>query len=277
LSADGYWLGVTYTAADSLSARDIGFTSPTTPTTVYCGPSSGPMRRRRPTGDPEAYDEFGGKERGWQNLLSPNLLDLLSVRFLTLQEERPLPGFHKVVGPIASTLGTPAVLYERDSIAPYARVFAAAVKVPEGQQVAALTNPRFPAGQLILVPDTLHVQIPPVTQPVPRSRVTATVTEWAPGAIRVRLQGRDSAPSFLLISENWYPDWKATVDGVPSPVIRADHTLLSVLLPPGAKEVRLRFHSAMYDKGKAVSVVFLVLALGMVVVPLRVSFRTGTS
>ena len=39
-----------YTASDSLSASDICFTSPTTPTMVYGGRSVGPMRSRWPIG-----------------------------------------------------------------------------------------------------------------------------------------------------------------------------------------------------------------------------------
>ncbi len=54
----------------------------------------------------------------------------------------------------------------------------------------------------------------------------------------VSLPGRRRRPPYLLVSENWYPDWHATVDGKPGPLLRGDNTLLSVALPPGAREVQ---------------------------------------
>jgi hypothetical protein len=39
--------------------------------------------------------------------------------------------------------------------------------------------------------------------------------------------GSEAAPSHLVVSENWYKDWTAMVDGKPGVVRRADHALLS--------------------------------------------------
>jgi uncharacterized membrane protein YfhO len=77
----------------------------------------------------------------------------------------------------------------------------------------------------------------------------------------------------LLVSENWYPDWRATVDGKPGTVRRADHTLISVDLPPGAREVELVFDSPTYAKGKMVSLAALLVALLMTAVPMVMARR----
>jgi hypothetical protein len=136
-------------------------------------------------------------------------------------------------------------------------------------------NPRFPAGQVALYPDTSSLSLPALAQPLPSSAVAATVSDWSPGRMTITLEGRNPGPSFLVISENWYPDWKATVDGQPAAVHRADHTLLSVVVPSGAKEVVLRFRSAAYERGKFVSLASLLLALAMVAVPFIHSRRTA--
>jgi uncharacterized membrane protein YfhO len=83
----------------------------------------------------------------------------------------------------------------------------------------------------------------------------------------ISLAGADSAPSHLLVSENWYPDWRAEVDGQPAVVRRGDHTLLSVDLPPGARQVALTFDSDAYRRGKMISLISLIVAIGMVAVP----------
>jgi uncharacterized membrane protein YfhO len=86
--------------------------------------------------------------------------------------------------------------------------------------------------------------------------------------MRLTLAGSAAAPTYLVVVENWYPDWHATVDGRTVPVHRADYALLSVVLPPGAREVRLWFASAAYPRGKMVTAVALLAALALLAAPL---------
>lgn len=209
------------------------------------------------------YQELAGKDEGWRSVGSPSLMDLLAMRFLILPGEQPLPGYHKVLGPIMSTFGQPAVLFERDTVPAYARVAASAAKAPEVQVPPTVTDPRFPASDVALYADTASVNPAPLAEPFPKSGITATVAEWKPGAMRITLAGKATTPSYLVVSENWYPDWHATVDGQPAPVHRADHSLLSVVLPPGAGEVTLQFRSAAYARGKLVSLAGLLAAAAM--------------
>src|SRR5207244_4142527 len=79
----------------------------------------------------------------------------------------------------------------------------------------------------------------------------ATLTGWQPGRMTVTLDPAPPQPSYLLIAENWYPDWEATVDGQPAPALRGDYSLLTVALPAGAKVVALAFRSKPYELGRA--------------------------
>jgi hypothetical protein len=216
------------------------------------------------------YDELLGGKGQWRYAGNPNLLDLLAVRFLLLPEAQPVPGFHQVLGPVTTTPGAPAVLFERDTVPPYARVMAGAAKLAEDQIVPTVLDQRFPHTVLALYSDTASVtpdKIRPGQIPEP-APVTATVASWAPGEMRVTLSGSAPTPTYLLIGENWYPDWHATVDGKPAAVHRADYTLLSVVLPPGAREVRLWFQSSSYPLGKMVMIVALLITLTLYAVPL---------
>ncbi|HXG44786.1 MAG TPA: hypothetical protein VNJ71_08540 [Gemmatimonadales bacterium] len=213
------------------------------------------------------YDELGGKDRGWANLGSRNLLDLLAVRFILLDRPQPIPGYHQVLGPVSTAFGTTAVLYERDSVPPYARVLAAAAKLPEAQTPPTVADPRFPVDRVVIYPETATVAVPPLRQPFPASPVRAEVAAWAPGRMTVSLSGADTSASYLLVSENWYPDWRVTVDGQPAQALRGDHTLLSVVLPPGARRVEFRFDSPAYARGKVVSLMAGLAALALLVVP----------
>jgi hypothetical protein len=171
------------------------------------------------------------------------------------------------VGPVSTAFGTPATLYERDTVPPYVRVVASAAKVPELQLVPTVVDPRFPGASVVLYPDTASLKPDPIGQPFPLSQVKAEVARWAPGKMTINLTGSDSKPGYLLVAENWYPDWHAIVDGKPAPVLRGDNTLLSILLPSGARQVDLTFDSPTYRKGKLVSLVALLAALAMAGIP----------
>jgi hypothetical protein len=221
------------------------------------------------------YRTLGDQAEGWRNVGSPNLFDLLAVRFLILDKAQAVPGFHEVVGATTTAFGTTAVLFEKDTLPQYARVVLAAAKLPENQVVPTVIDPRFPVSGAILLPDTSTATVAAAQQPFPMSRAQATVTDWAPGRMSVAIAGADTAAGHLLISENWYPDWHATVDGKPGVVRRADQSLLSVDLPVGAKAVELVFDSPTYAKGKMVSLVALMLAVAMLLVPLMLGRRTA--
>ena len=72
----------------------------------------------------------------------------------------------------------------------------------------------------------------------------------------------------MMVSENYYLGWRATVDGKPARLGRADFTMIGVELPAGARRIELRFESPAYEKGKtvtwiAIALAVLALALGL--------------
>ncbi len=215
----------------------------------------------------QRYNEVAGTAPRYENLFSPSLLDLLAIRFLILPEPQDVPGYREVVGATNTAFGTTAVLYERDTIPAYARVLPASFKSADAEAVSTLVDPRFPTSRVAVLPDTSTVSSPVAQPPFVSASTTAQITEWRPGAMTVALTGAELAPSHLLISENWFPDWRAEVDGQPAVVRRINHTMLGVDLPAGAREVRLRFASAAYANGKLVSLVALLVAMAMMVVP----------
>jgi uncharacterized membrane protein YfhO len=66
----------------------------------------------------------------------------------------------------------------------------------------------------------------------------------------------------LVLTDLYWPDWHATVDGAPVEILRANHLLRAVHLSPGTHEVRFRYGATRFRVGAAVSV----LTIGMLVV-----------
>ena len=213
------------------------------------------------------YDELLGGKNEWRNAGAPNLHELLAIRYLLLPDSQAVPGFHKVLGPTTTTPGQVGHLYERDSVPPYVRLVPGAAKLPDDQAVATIVDPRFPLRSVVLLPDSASVTPAPLQGQPQASGARATLTEWVPGRMRVSLQGADSRPLYLVVAENWYRDWHATVDGKPAPVLRGDYTLITVPVPPGAREVLLDFASAPYRTGRWITWLALLLIAGLLAWP----------
>jgi hypothetical protein len=210
------------------------------------------------------YDDLLGGKNVWRNIGNPNLHDLLATRFLLLPDTQSVPGFHRIMEPTPTAHGSVGVLYQRDTAPPYVRVLPSAAKLPEDQLVPTVIDPRFPVNGVVVFPESASVTPAQIRAGGPdTTAVRARLTEWRPGSMRVALTGSDTATRYLLVSETWYKDWRASVDGHPAQVLRGDHALLTVALPPGAREVALDFDSPEYARGKLISLVALLAIAGL--------------
>jgi hypothetical protein len=210
------------------------------------------------------YDDLLGGKNEWRNLGSPALHDLLAVRYLLLPDSQAVAGFHPVSGPTPTRHGSTGILYQRDTLPEYVRVVPAGAKLPDDQVVPTVIDPRFPRNDVVLFSDTASVSPDPITgEARETTAVRATLTEWKPGGMRIALHGSDTRPRYLLVSETWYQDWHARVDGTPAPVHRGNHALMAIVIPPGAREVALDFESPDYARGKLISLLALLAIAGL--------------
>jgi hypothetical protein len=70
---------------------------------------------------------------------------------------------------------------------------------------------------------------------------------------------------FLLLADTFYPGWSAQVDGTPTPIYRANHSVRGIALPKGRHEVRFMFEAPGFMRGLTItllSVSILVLWAG---------------
>jgi hypothetical protein len=222
-----------------------------------------------------AYDNLLNRAGGFRNILNARLWDLLGVRYVIAAQGSgfpdSLPGFHRRFSGATTSAGTVVNLFEADAAtaAPYARLVPAAAKAPAEQAIQALNDSRYDYGGLVILDSTAALDPPPIAA-MPRAlAVKAMVTAWAPGKMTVQLQPDAPQDAYLLVAENWYPDWTATVDGQRAPVYRGDVAFITVPVPAGAKEVQLSFVSRDYPQGKMITLVSVLLAvLGLTIPPI---------
>ncbi len=169
----------------------------------------------------------------------------------------------KIVGPVRDAAGTTVYLYRLPGDNPAAWVATARLKATDEQAVATVSNAGFDPTRAALVDPTVDsAAISPSEAPPPAPQ-KATTTHDEPGAIDVQLTAPATGGEALVVSENYYPGWQATVDGKPATVERMNYNLMGVPLPAGAREVRLRFIDAAYETGKGFTIMALIAALGI--------------
>ena len=204
-----------------------------------------------------------GRNNGGNQLLSPNVLALTNTRYiLTNIPELPFIGNTTLVkGPVRNASGDTVYLFRLNAENPYAWVTPVAVKAPDDQVLGTILNPRFDVTRAALFDTSANVTVAQGVQSLPAPlAIKTTVRRYEPGKVQIDLNAPAPQGSSLVVSENYYPGWIASVDGKPARIGRADYTMIGVELPAGARSIELNFTSPTYQKGKAIT--WISIALG---------------
>jgi len=122
-------------------------------------------------------------------------------------------------------------LYRIDDL-PRARLVSEARVAPDPVVVEALSNPQFPIDRMVIVPEE------PATSlggGIPEGSI-----EWLEREVDAkRLSVTTDRASLLVIADNWYEGWQASVDGEDAEVLRVNLTQQAVAVPAGTHEITL--------------------------------------
>ena len=85
----------------------------------------------------------------------------------------------------------------------------------------------------------------------------ARITAYTPGRVVVEATAPPGG-GLLVLTDQFYPGWTATIDGQPAPIHRADYLFRGVLLPAGSHRVEFLYWPASFRIGATVSALALV-------------------
>jgi hypothetical protein len=205
------------------------------------------------------FDRLGEIDNQWRQIANPNFWRLMNVRFvLTNAQDVGIPSLRKLQGPVKNAAGTDTYLFELAEKNPFAWVAPVIVKAADDAVLATVLDPRFDVRSAALFDSASTAEGKSITQLPPPLTTNVRTTSYAPGKISLELSEPAPAGSALIVSENYYPGWHATIDGKPATTSRADMTLIGVPLTAGARKVELAFSSSVYATGKLITL----LALG---------------
>ncbi len=190
-------------------------------------------------------------------LLAPTR-ELLGVRFILLPpgaaaaEPRLRPVYD---GPDARVFEDPAAL-------PRAFVAGRARCVDDRAAVALLRRREISPADEVLLADCAT---PPAAPPMGARGAAAEARILVDEPSRVVVAAAAASPAWLVLTDTWFPGWRARLDGVDVPLRRADHAFRAVALPPGRHEVEFVFAPRRLGLGAAITLAALAVVLVLLV------------
>jgi hypothetical protein len=181
---------------------------------------------------------------GTTNPAPANLMDFLSVTHTTKPGELMQWERRETAMPLLSAGQRPII--GDDSKAPFAYVDTRALdyrKVvllpPEARPLQLSTN-RIEASVRLrhFQPRASDFQSPSAGNGSEGRRLEVAGTS-APTASLIEIEAEAAAPTVLVIAQTFYPNWRATVNGQPAPVLRANHAFQAIPIPAGQSTIRL--------------------------------------
>ncbi len=146
-------------------------------------------------------------------------------------------------------------VYENTRAMPRAWLAFEAIPVAPEQALAAIRTSVLPDGRNFdPVRQVLTEKVIPIHGANPEG--TARVirhedTNW-------EISAQSNSPSLLVIGQNYYPGWQATVDGSPVDLLRVNYSQQGLPLPAGDNQVTLEFRPVSFMRGLVISSISLV-------------------
>ncbi len=151
---------------------------------------------------------------------------------------------------------------QRTSYLPRAYVLFRYQVVDTAQALRLLRSPAFDPRRQVLLE-----QPPSLPVAGPDTLIPARILHLGPN--RIQIEVNLPANGILVLAENYYPLWKARVDGHPTPVIPANLSQRAVAVPAGHHQVEFYYDPVYFRWGLSIALVALVFALGLLMWPTK--------
>jgi hypothetical protein len=175
--------------------------------------------------------------------LLPSVLDLLGVRYLIFRGTPPDSVKPLFVSPDYWALENPKAM---------PRVF-----IPETVEQAPASTEELLG--LLASPDFQPARVAYTGESIScrgTCQGTATIVAEAPCEVAVKVDMK--TPGLLVLADLWFDGWKAYLDGEAVPLVRTNHALRGVVVPPGCSQILFRYEPASFAAGIKVLIIGLI-------------------
>jgi hypothetical protein len=88
---------------------------------------------------------------------------------------------------------------------------------------------------------------------------TAKLLEYTPN--RITCQVESPNPGFLVLADNWHPDWRAFVDGERNELYIANYAFRAVYVQSGTHEVVFKYISEQFTIGRIITLLSIIISI----------------
>ncbi len=193
----------------------------------------------------------------WQLEVNPKVLNVQNVKYLLVNERRTLDSRQfRLIETRDDTR-----LYENTQVLPRAFFVSDYVVVPDCERaIEMLNSPEFDPARTVILEHATDLPNEPATE----GPATVTIVDYQAESVRIAVDAPRSG--FLVLSDTYYPGWKATVDGRPSTILRANGAMRAIFVDAGEHWVRFAFEPSTFRAGLLISISAAVLAAILVVI-----------
>jgi uncharacterized membrane protein YfhO len=119
--------------------------------------------------------------------------------------------------------------------------------------LAYLKDPRFdPIKTILLEKGANALTLNSLSKDISYAGETVRIENYKPN--RIDLKSRSQGDAYLLLSELWYPGWKAYVDGKEVDILKADYLLRAINLPAGEHSVSFVYRPMSFYAGLVLTI-----------------------
>ncbi len=187
------------------------------------------------------------------------LLDLMSVRFLVVSKlDQSFKDGLVELGwkPFAFATGGDFGAFRNPNTLPRSYVAHQVIPVRgAADALVALASPSFDFRKTAVI-ESEAAEIKPLP-PSPDTEITPVlIKRHEPN--RVELFVHNPAPGYLVLTDAHYPGWKATINGRPQPILRANYLFRAVRLPAGDHRITVTYAPRSFAIGSGITIMTLV-------------------
>jgi hypothetical protein len=184
-----------------------------------------------------------------QEVLRLRLADITNTAYLLAPGRLGHPALEEVWA------GAQTVIYRNPTALPRAYLVGSTEVLPGDDAIRRLLAPDFDPRTTAILGEPLGTAI--------EAGATGTVQWLERDVDRHTLRVSADRPALLVVLDNYYPAWRATVGGRDVPVVRANHTFRAIPLPAGEHEVVFRYVPITLRTGAFVSLAAMALLLAV--------------
>lgn len=198
-----------------------------------------------------------------ENVFRQKMMNLLGVKYILHKKDIDNHAFDKTFDETNYSLvwfGDGLQIYENKNVLP--RAFLVSdyeVLGDEKKIIDRLYSPEFDIREKVILEKPLNLDLGETT-----STGSVEITQYNENEVRIKVRAEDDA--LLFISDAFFPEWNAYIDGQKTEVMRADYAFRAVLTPKGEHVIVYKYEPKSFETGKWITIASMIAVCAVLVI-----------